>query len=45
MGSGDDRASIPDRFSSRPDDLPPDSRTSAGDIGEMRMTYEDWDPV
>ncbi|KAK5394843.1 hypothetical protein LTR07_006600 [Exophiala xenobiotica] len=29
----------------RPDDLPPDSRTSAGDIGEMRMTYEDWDPV
>ncbi|KIW98290.1 uncharacterized protein Z519_01874 [Cladophialophora bantiana CBS 173.52] len=29
----------------RPDNLPPGSRTEAGDIGEMRMTYQGWDPV
>jgi hypothetical protein len=36
---------VTDRSYSRPDDLPPSSRTSAGDIGEMRMTYDGWDPV
>ncbi|EXJ74849.1 uncharacterized protein A1O5_01545 [Cladophialophora psammophila CBS 110553] len=29
----------------RPDNLPPGSRTEAGDIDEMRMTYQGWDPV
>ncbi|KAJ9602803.1 hypothetical protein H2200_012583 [Cladophialophora chaetospira] len=29
----------------RPDNLPTGSRTEAGDIDEMRMTYEGWDPV
>ncbi|KAJ9612792.1 hypothetical protein H2204_014897 [Knufia peltigerae] len=29
----------------RPDNLPPGTRTETGDIDEMRMTYEGWDPV
>ncbi|OAP57295.1 hypothetical protein AYL99_08033 [Fonsecaea erecta] len=29
----------------RPDNLPPGSRTETGDIDEMRMTYQGWDPV
>ncbi|EXJ55608.1 hypothetical protein A1O7_08536 [Cladophialophora yegresii CBS 114405] len=29
----------------RPDDLPEGSRTAAGDVDDMRMTYEGWDPV
>lgn len=29
----------------RPDNLAPGSRTELGDIDEMRMTYEGWDPV
>ncbi|OAG34856.1 hypothetical protein AYO21_10961 [Fonsecaea monophora] len=29
----------------RPDNLPSGSRTEAGDVDEMRMTYEGWDPV
>lgn len=29
----------------RPDNLPAGSRTVQGDIGEMRQTFEGWDPV
>jgi salicylate hydroxylase len=29
----------------RPDDLPHGSRTSQGDISEMRATFEGWDPM
>lgn len=29
----------------RPDDLPPGTKTAAGDIGEMRATFTGWDDV
>ena len=29
----------------RPDDLPLGSRITQGDIGEMRATFDGWDPV
>jgi salicylate hydroxylase len=29
----------------RPDNQPAGSRTAKGDIGEMRSTFEGWDPV
>jgi salicylate hydroxylase len=29
----------------RPDDLPHGSRTIQGDIGEMRATFDGWDPM